>query len=420
MELESPMSKKAGQQPLLEFDEMKDLPEPRSGLSRSRHGSTNSELSTISQEDALRISDNLRTVRSEHLTRQAAVAANSAQGSKLAYVFNLGKYYFTEAELREVFDLFDHSNNGKITLGAVQAAMQLLGEDSSPESFSHWVLENEFLAEEESIDFAVFMEFIGSIQKQEATWEFRHTLTYWASITCLIGSLQFTLGSFFWLFDNSFNENTSLALITWPYLIGGTLFSVSAYIAYYECVNDQMPEDGQVWFTCDRQIAKKSGPLGSLNYFIGTLVFGVTCFAGPFKAVSKDRTHEETLNYGPSAFGCLFFIAGSMIECHHNKVLDWRAGIGTLVWWLCLLNLIGSVLFTVAAFLGLDYFDQSDSMMNRTVVWPYTIGSFMFAVASTIQIALWKRNLFGAGWMREAMEKPVSYTHLTLPTKRIV
>eukprot|EP00658_Telonema_sp_P-2_P055390 TRINITY_DN4403_c0_g1_i5.p1 TRINITY_DN4403_c0_g1~~TRINITY_DN4403_c0_g1_i5.p1 ORF type:complete len:214 (-),score=29.29 TRINITY_DN4403_c0_g1_i5:172-813(-) len=87
------------------------------------------------------------------------------------------------------------------------------------------------------------------------------------------------------------------------------------------------------------------------------------------------------------------------------QVLDWRAGIGTLVWWLCLLNLIGSVLFTVAAFLGLDYFDQSDSMMNRTVVWPYTIGSFMFAVASTIQIALWKRNLFGAGWMREAMEK---------------
>ena len=79
-------------------------------------------------------------------------------------------------------------------------------------------------------------------------------------------------------------------------------------------------------FTLDKTIALKSGPAGSLSYFIGTMVFGIAVFAGPFKATSKDELHEETLNYGPSAFGCIFFMVGSIIECVHNKVHEWQAG----------------------------------------------------------------------------------------------
>lgn len=41
---------------------------------------------------------------------QAAMAAvRNEGGSKLKYVFNLGTAYFTESELRAVFDLFDHT-----------------------------------------------------------------------------------------------------------------------------------------------------------------------------------------------------------------------------------------------------------------------------------------------------------------------
>lgn len=236
------------------------------------------------------------------------------------------------------------------------------------------------------------------------------------SITTLVGSILFTIGSFFWLFDDSFTDDASLALVTYPFLAGGILFSVSCYIAYYECINDQQPSDKQLWFTTDPKIALKPGPLGCFSFFIGTLVFGITCFAGPFHATSADRENEELLDYGPSAVGCIFFCIGSFIECKHNKVLvAWRSGVNTIVWWVCTCNAAGSVLFTAAAFCGLDFFQLSNTETSNLIVWPYTLGSFLFAIGSALQVAMWKRNLFGAGWMREVMEKQWADNELQKP-----
>ena len=87
--------------------------------------------------------------------------------------------------------------------------MKLLGDDPSPDSFDHWLLDEQYLRDEEFLDFSGFLDFITTLHEQGATWEFRHTLTYIAAVTCLVGSLMFTLGSFFWLFNDSFTGGST-------------------------------------------------------------------------------------------------------------------------------------------------------------------------------------------------------------------
>jgi len=333
-------------------------------------------------------------------------AAAQGHGGKLKSVFNLGSSVFRKDELATCFELFvDKENEGHITLDQLDAAMMLLGEEEN--DASNWILENQHQdwVQAGKVNFEGFLEFITTKCSQESEWEFRHTLTYWIAITTLIGSILFTLGSFMWLFDDSFTTNTSLALVTYPFLAGGVLFSISSYIAYYEVINDQKPDDKQIWFTCDRDIMFKAGPLGSLSFNIGTTVFGIAVFAGPFAATGSDKQHEEMLNYGPSFLGCIFFCIGSFIECKHNKVWEVATGIRTLVWWVCMNNAVGSFFFTFAAAFGIFYDKLTNTETNNLIIWPYTIGSFQFAIAACLQLFMWKRNLFGAGWMRELMEQ---------------
>jgi len=304
--------------------------------------------------------------------------------------------------LFDIFNLFDMQDGEKhddITTAQCYAAMRIVGCDMENTRLLASCRKYGITEGCTQIRFEQFYKVVTQHVDEEAQWHFRQSLSYWMAVSTLIGSVLFTLGSFFWLFDDAFTDAASQALITYPFVAGAILFSVACYIGYFEVINDD--EDELKFFRNRWGISE----IGSLVYFVGTLWFGISCFAGPFHATYVDRANEDLLVWIPSVIGCICFNIGAGIECYHNQI--WNIfgpqGILTPIWWLCMSNVFGSVLFMVAATSGL--FNLTTVEQNNWVCWPYTIGSFMFVIGSFIQLLMWKQNLFGGGWMNSLVEK---------------
>jgi hypothetical protein len=225
-------------------------------------------------------------------------------------------------------------------------------------------------------------------------WRWRHTVSYWVCISFILGSLLFIAGCAFWYKHYAF-ESRKRALVTYPFLFGSIMFTTGSYLGVFQAANVGARGPGKLW----RWAPEKDGFLGYFYYFVGALVFNVSCVEPMKMFDGLPNWAKREMAWGAAEIGSFFFVLGAWKEVTHNKCLDVRAcyangKMKTLPFWLSWNNLSGACCFLLAACAG-----RFDPESPGWVYTTYLVGSLNFFLASSMMLFMWKGEQYGLGFI---------------------
>ena len=112
-------------------------------------------------------------------------------------------------------------------------------------------------------------------------YQFRHTVSYWISISFIFGSLLFTTGSAFWIIDDYITTEDYYALVTVAYFAGACAFGTGSYFGYHEVINElqkkhkpQKRVHKRLWLFLSGR--KSMHYWTALVFFMGTILYQIT------------------------------------------------------------------------------------------------------------------------------------------------
>jgi len=222
-------------------------------------------------------------------------------------------------------------------------------------------------------------------------WAFKHTACYWVAICFIFGSIVFTSGSLFWLFDLNYTQE--MALVNYPYFAGSITFSVGSYISWWETMNLKDPcPPKTIWFSFkDRNISW---------WICWWYVVGTTFYYG--NTLSGIQAWKLPESWSPfpwwmGFFGGIGFTLGGIFECIAYKFWKWRPY--KLGWWVAYVNVTGGTLFAIAAAIGFYY--EVSPKYALAAKWAYLIGSIFYLIGGILSLVMWKTEQFGLGFLPE-------------------
>lgn len=228
-------------------------------------------------------------------------------------------------------------------------------------------------------------------QLDQSDWNFKHTASYWVAMNFIFGSLVFTTGSFFWLYE--LNPTQAMALVDYPYFAGSFTFSLGAYISWWETMNfTDPPPPKTVWVSFKNR---------NISWWIcWWYVVGTTFYYG--NTLTNIDAWKLPPSWSPFAwwmgfFGGLGFTIAGLCEVIAHK--GWKFRPHKMGWWVSWFNFFGGSLFAVAAAIGF-YFEVSPEYA-LAAKWSYLIGSFLYLIGSILSLTMWKTEQFGLAFMPE-------------------
>jgi len=228
-------------------------------------------------------------------------------------------------------------------------------------------------------------------QLNESDWAFKHTACYWVAMSFIFGSLVFTTGSLFWLYE--LNWTQEMALVNYPYFAGSITFSVGSYISWWETMNlKDPPPPKTIWFSFKNR---------NISWWIcWWYVVGTTFYYG--NTLSGIRAIPLSPSWAPFSwwmgfFGGVGFTLGGVCELIAYKF--WKFRPYKLGWWVAYVNCTGGLLFAIAAAIGFYY--EVSPQYALAAKWSYLIGSIFYLIGGMLSLVMWKTEQFGLAFMPE-------------------
>eukprot|EP00928_Gymnodinium_smaydae_P060522 TRINITY_DN4421_c1_g1_i1.p1 TRINITY_DN4421_c1_g1~~TRINITY_DN4421_c1_g1_i1.p1 ORF type:complete len:460 (+),score=62.68 TRINITY_DN4421_c1_g1_i1:64-1443(+) len=229
------------------------------------------------------------------------------------------------------------------------------------------------------------------------TWRWRRSISYFIAVSLFEGSLIFFITGCLSFFPP---REHGAYLVAWPSFIGGSMFSVSAYLMCYEAMNLKV-EDGHSyrWPFAWQKTVERLDALGDgvsrrpycigLTFLIGATVYTISLVAGFYSDL--DLGAKRLFIALPNTIGGFFFVWSAFIECVENKSFhSWPRNISM---WSSWGNFVGSNLFLLY---GLAcFFPHLDFWANMM----FTVGSGVFVMTSVMAFLLWKDEQFGLTYL---------------------
>jgi len=224
-------------------------------------------------------------------------------------------------------------------------------------------------------------------------WLWRRTISYWICVSFFEGSVFFTVSSILGNCEAQLGPIYK-PLYVFGYVAGKVCFFVGCYFMCLEVINMEVSaEDEEIFYfwpyrykiAVDKLRTTGSDCLpyicGSV-YLTGVLVLtvGVSTEVIPMSEVVAVPLKAYTFLVGSSLFGL-----GGAAECIQNRIFT---GAWTEATTAALLNFLGGVLFTAGAVSG--YYGDGHGCNTF-----FAYGSFLYAVASSVQMKMWKDEQFG-------------------------
>jgi len=228
-------------------------------------------------------------------------------------------------------------------------------------------------------------------QLNENDWAFKHTACYWVAITFIFGSIVFTSGSFFWLYDLNYAQE--MALVNYPYFAGSITFSLGAYISWWESMNlTNPPPPKTIWFSLKNR---------NISWWIcWWYVVGTTFYYGnTLSGIEALPLPSDWGQFGwwMGFFGGVGFTLGGLCELIAHKF--WKFRPHKLGWWIAYVNFTGGLLFAIAAAIGFYY--EVSPQYALAAKWAYLIGSIFYLIGGVLSLLMWKTEQFGLAFMPE-------------------
>jgi hypothetical protein len=144
----------------------------------------------------------------------------------------------------------------------------------------------------------------------------------------------------------------------------------------------------QVWLAAPHRADAGAGRAAwwtATTQFAGTLFFNATTFRALYTAVSSPE--YDRLVWRPDAFGSICFLISGLIAYHASARRGWLPRRGPVGWWQPGLNLLGCILFGVAAIAGYVVPSTGSMLQLAAANWATAAGAACFlacAVAGLI------------------------------------
>jgi hypothetical protein len=171
----------------------------------------------------------------------------------------------------------------------------------------------------------------------------------------MTGSALFALGSF-----PLYGQTVDPGVVATTFVVGSLLFTAAAA--------------GQLWQTRRAGVADRRLLWSALIQFAGTLLFNVNTIDATRTSLSTQQTNRVV--WAPDMFGSAAFLVASylawLVVCHRA----WCVRRDDESWWVAAVNLMGSVLFMLAALASFTLRTTGDTV-NTTVV---NSGTFLGAM----------------------------------------
>jgi len=224
-------------------------------------------------------------------------------------------------------------------------------------------------------------------------WLWRRTISYWISVTFFEGSIFFTVSSILGNCEAQLGPIFK-PLYVFGYVSGKVCFFIGCYFMCLEVINMEVSaEDEHIFYLWPYryQIAldklRRSGSdcvpyiCGSV-YLTGVLVLAIGVLT---EVISMPAAVKVPLKAWCFLIGSSLFGIGGGAECIQNRIFTraWTQATTS-----ALLNFIGGVFFTAGAVVG--YYGDGPGCNTF-----FAYGSFLYAVASSIQMKMWKDEQFG-------------------------
>eukprot|EP00931_Biecheleriopsis_adriatica_P075331 TRINITY_DN49220_c0_g1_i1.p1 TRINITY_DN49220_c0_g1~~TRINITY_DN49220_c0_g1_i1.p1 ORF type:complete len:446 (+),score=75.03 TRINITY_DN49220_c0_g1_i1:121-1458(+) len=211
-------------------------------------------------------------------------------------------------------------------------------------------------------------------------FELFFTISYWVAISFTMGALVLTFTSIAPSVSPAGSGQESI--LSWIVVFGNFLFTVSAYLSYFQLVNSTDAESS-VYIFLDWQSMRQRGValeslVGVLAFLIGMLIYDIAVVLELFLA-SRKRLIQTLLLLG----GIGFFIGG-LCEVLHN----WKHS-PLLAWWASISNCIAGVLLVFGSIA--DFFEQG-ATAGRIFG---AVGLGIYVVTGVLLIKMWQVNDFG-------------------------
>jgi len=223
-----------------------------------------------------------------------------------------------------------------------------------------------------------------SAQSLNARWEFRKILSYWAIVVYIVGCLLFVAGCIFAELEVANVEKLdgnarTKALVTYPFVVGSTMFFIGGYISWFRYINKQYKGKGvKFWgyYPHDKNYWKTT------LYLVGGIFYVTQNFNKLIRDGINDSVEHklEVTLFLTIASTSQFF--GSLIDLEANNFLEFN--VTDFYWWAAVLNVLGCIGFAIGS--DADWFTDDPKWVN----YPYMLGSFAFAFGSWIYLWVWK------------------------------
>ena len=245
---------------------------------------------------------------------------------------------------------------------------------------------------------------LSELTHRGSEWRWLNTVSFWVATSFAIGSMLFITGAAISIAKPLLLKHHILeaawkrrVMVDYVYAIGAGYFQAGAYLGFFEVIN--VGKGHRRLFAGPSSGVSLTGYWSSLSYLLGATSFGLACVWALFdpKPARAAVVYAEWL---PQAVGGCLFTVAAVVELVHNRDATWRHR----VFWVCILYLLGSALFWVAASTGLyqaAWRIESEQLTLVGVDLPYLVGSVCFLGGSWLQLQMWHAEQFGLGFIRE-------------------
>lgn len=215
-------------------------------------------------------------------------------------------------------------------------------------------------------------------------------LAWWIALLFIVGSACFAYGSF----GANWPEALPAGMATTPvvgvvFFVGSFFFSAAAGLQLLESINGDVADLGLAnggrhrawrWFAWKPHNA---GYLASLIQFAGTLLFNVNTADALLSGL--DWVEEDLLIWVPNMAGSICFLAASYLALMEISHGWWSFEPRRIVWWIVIINLLGSVAFQVSALYGFFPPPPGAGWAWDANLWTF-VGALCFFSASYLMI----------------------------------
>jgi hypothetical protein len=179
-------------------------------------------------------------------------------------------------------------------------------------------------------------------------------LGWWIAVLFMLGAACFAGASFVALDPGPFGRWVrNVAVINGVFFVGSIFFTSAAYAQLFEAANadrlaarchGEAAGEGIRWFGWKPD---EIGWLSTFIQFLGTLLFNVATLdalrPGP------GWFGQDLLVWTPDSLGSVCFLAASWLAVLEYCHGFWSWQLGSLSWWIVMVNLTGSVFFMISA-----------------------------------------------------------------------